>query len=466
MEGFDIAGLMGELSARLKPYDQAVKRYTRLPENGVGEDEIIGMLKDFSERENRAWREGKVSGAVYHGGEELTRFLEKVYALYSHANPLHPDIWPSLVKFESEVVAMCASIMKGGPGVRGSVTSGGTESILLAMKAYRDHYRAKKGVATPEVVLPKSAHAAFFKACEYFSMRPVVVGLDREFRADVEQVRKAITPNTAVIVGSAPCYPYGVVDPIEELSEVALEHGVGLHVDACLGGFVLPWAERLGYRTGKFDFTLPGVTSISMDTHKYGFAPKGTSVILYRSGELFQNQLFATAKWCGGIYFTPTMLGSRPAYPIAAAWAVMLLMGERGYMEAAKRILEVGGYIKRAVGEIEGLKVLGDPLWVIAISSDRFDPLKVFELMGSKGWALNGLIDPPAFHIAVTMRHTLPGVKERFIEDLKASAAEAAKGGPARGLAPVYGMASALPEEQAAFLLKNLVEWLYTVSQE
>lgn len=465
MDDVDVGGLMAELAARLKPYDRLMEPFRRLPEEGLAEDKIVAMLEGFSETENRAWREGRVSGAVYHGGEELGRLFEKVFRLYLQANPLHPDVWPSLVKFEAEIVAMCASIMNGGDTVRGSVTSGGTESILLAMKTYRDYYRAKKNITSPEIVLPTSAHAAFLKACDYFSIRPVLVGLDDGFRVDVEKVRKAITPNTVAIVGSAPCFPYGVVDPIEELSQVALEHDVGLHVDACLGGFVLPWAEKLGHYRGRFDFRLPGVTSISMDTHKYGFAPKGTSVLLYRTGELFQHQVFATGTWCGGIYFTPTIAGSRPAYPIVAAWAVMLLLGQKGYMEAAKRILETGRYIRRAAENIEGLRVLGDPLWVIAMSSEKYDPLKIFGLMGSRGWVLNGLSNPPAFHIAVTMRHTYPGVKEKFVEDLKACVAEAANsGGPAPGLAPIYGAAAALPEEQVRFFLKNIVEWLYTVS--
>ncbi len=196
------------------------------------------------------------------------------------------------------------------------------------MKTYRDYFRKKNGIDRPEVVLPVSAHAAFLKACDYFCIRPRFVGLDGDFRADVEKVKEAVNSNTVAIVGSAPpSFPHGAVDPIEDLSEVAMDHGIGMHVDACLGGFIMPWARELGYYSGRFDFELPGVTSISMDTHKYGFAPKGTSVVLYREPELFKEQLYATGKWQGGIYFTPTMAGSRPGYPIAAAWAVMRLMG-------------------------------------------------------------------------------------------------------------------------------------------
>lgn len=463
MDDFDINKMMGELSSKLKPYDKTGESFKKLPENGIAEDTLLGKLSSFENKEDEPWKEGMVSGAVYHGGEKLLKFLDKVYSIYSQSNPLHPDVWPSLTKFENEIVSMCANIMNGNESVRGAVSSGGTESILLAMKAYRDYYREKKNITKPEIILPSSAHAAFLKACDYFCMTPKIIELDENFKVNLEKVKEAITPNTVAIVGSAPSFPYGVIDPIEELSKIAAEHGIGMHVDACLGGFIIPWAEKLGYHTGKFDFSLPGVTSISMDTHKYGFAPKGTSVVLYRNSDLFQEQLYANGTWQGGIYFTPTMSGSRPGYPIVAAWAVMLSMGEKGYMESSKKILDTGKFIKKDLKEMDGIKILGDPLWVIAMSSDKYDPYKIFDTMGTKGWMLSGLANPPAFHFALTMRQTYPGVREKFIADLKASLTEVsnAKSSPS-GMAPVYGMTSALPEEQVKFFLKNIVEWLYS----
>lgn len=463
MDNFDISEMMSELGKRLKPYNDSEPSYRKLPESGFDMDNLLDFLRRFSESENRSWKNGKVSGAVYHGGDELLGFLDQVYHLYSQANPLHPDIWPSLTKFENEIVSMSSSIMNGDGSVRGAVTSGGTESILLAMKTYRDYYRSTKGITDPEIILPTSAHAAFLKACDYFCIKPVFVDLDENYVADTEKIRELITPNTIALVGSAPSFPYGTMDPIEEMSKIAQEYNVGMHVDACLGGFIIPWAEKLGFHTGRFDFSLPGVTSISMDTHKYGYGPKGTSVVLYRNSDLFQQQIYATGTWQGGIYFTPTIAGSRPGYPIVAAWAVMLLMGEKGYRESSKKILETGKFLKEKIAEINDLKILGNPLWVISMSSDTLDPYAVSDLMGKRGWMLSGLTNPPAFHIALTIRHTYPGVKEEFIRDLKESVTEAKFAGKSNGgMAPVYGMASALPEEQVRFFLKNIVEWLYS----
>lgn len=463
MPDIDIASLINELEKKLKPYKGNEFTFSKLPESGINGDEVLENLYNFASVENSGWKAGKVSGAVYHGEDHLLKFLDKVYSAYSQSNALHPDIWPSITKFENEIVSMAASIMNGPAGARGAVTSGGTESILLAMKTYRDYFRESKGITEPEIILPTSSHAAFLKACDYFCIKPVFVRLDKDFRANVEEVRSAVTKNTVAIVGSAPSFPYGVLDPIEEMSKIALESGIGMHVDACLGGFVIPWAEGLGYQTGRFDFRLPGVTSISMDTHKYGFGPKGTSVILYRNSELFQKQLYANGTWQGGIYFTPTMAGSRPGFPIVAAWAVMLTMGNSGYREAARKILDTGRYIKQKAGEIEGLKILGNPLWVIALSSDVVDPYTVSDVMAGKGWMLSGLSNPPAFHIALTMRHTHDGVRDKFIQDLK-EAVEKTRTSTSipSGMAPVYGMTSALPEEQARFFLKSIVEWLYS----
>ncbi len=463
MDDLDVTGMMNDLRRRLKPYDDPRRKISDMPENGMKKEDILGQLRKYAETENEPWKHGMVSGAVYHGGDELLDFLEKVYHIYSQSNPLHPDIWPSLTKMENEIVAMSSGIMNGGESVRGSVTSGGTESILLAMKTYRDYYRSVKGISEPEIILPTSAHAAFLKACDYFCMKPVFVELDHEFRVDVEKVREAVNHNTVAIVGSAPSFPYGIIDPIEELSRIAAEHNIGMHVDACLGGFVIPWAEKLGYHTGKFDFSLPGVTSISMDTHKYGFGPKGTSVLLYRNSDLFQQQIYANGTWQGGIYFTPTMAGSRPGYPIVAAWAVMMIMGRKGYMESSRKILETGKFIKEGIRKIPGISILGDPLWVIAMSSEKGGAYRIMDIMGKKGWMLSGLANPPAFHIALTMRQTYPGVREKFLEDLRSSVEEASMGSRSEaGMAPVYGMASALPEEQVSFFLKNIVEWLYS----
>ncbi|MCA9719429.1 MAG: aminotransferase class V-fold PLP-dependent enzyme, partial [Myxococcales bacterium] len=277
--------MMVELEAKMKPYADDYERHHRLPKAGLEREAIVREIESMHEREEARWRDGFVSGAVYHGDPEHIAFQHRIYALTSQSNPLHSDLWPSATKFEAEIVAMTANMLGAGlagahpkapPDIEreivGCVSSGGTESILLAMKAYRDQARADRRVTSPEIVAPSSAHAAFDKAARYFNIKLVKVPVGRDCKADVEATRAAITRNTICVVGSAPSFPHGVIDPIEALSEIARARGIGFHVDACLGGFVLPWAERLGYKVPAFDFRLPGVTSMSADTHKYGYA--------------------------------------------------------------------------------------------------------------------------------------------------------------------------------------------------
>ncbi|NTU81462.1 MAG: aminotransferase class V-fold PLP-dependent enzyme, partial [Chloroflexales bacterium] len=394
----------------------------------------------------------------------------RAYAISSQSNPLHVDLWPSATKYEAEIVAMTAAMLGGGEAgaapeaqVCGTVTSGGTESILLAVKAYRDYARERRGVRRPELVVPTSAHAAFDKAAQYFGVRLVRVPVGADFRADVAAARRAITRNTIALVGSAPSFPHGVIDPIEDLAELAGERRVGLHVDACLGGFVLPWARRLGYPVPRFDFGVPGVSSLSADTHKYGYAAKGTSVVLYRGRELRHYQYYTTTDWPGGLYFSPTLAGSRPGGLSAACWAAMVATGERGYLEATGRILETAAAIRRGIEAIPGLRVLGDPLWVIAFASPQLNIFQVLELMGRRGWSLNGLHRPPAIHLAVTLRHAQPGVAGRFLSDLREAVAEVrARPGEQGGMAPVYGLAASLPlKGLVGDLLRRYIDLLY-----
>ncbi|MFC2046098.1 aminotransferase class V-fold PLP-dependent enzyme [Chloroflexota bacterium] len=378
------------------------------------------------------------------------------------------DLWPSITKFEAEIVAMTATMLGADPTadeIVGTLSSGGTESILLAMKAYRDWARDSKRITNPEMIVPSTAHAAFDKAAQYFNIRQVRIPVDADFKADVAATRKAMTRNTAVIVGSAPWFPHGIVDPIEELSELARENEIGFHTDACLGGFVLPWAETLGYDVPAFDFRLPGVTSMSADTHKYGYAAKGTSVILYRSRELRRYQYYTAADWPGGLYFSPTFAGSRPGALSAACWAALLSIGEQGYLEATKRILETASSIRSGIEEIADLHVLGDPLWVIAFSSETLNIYQVMDYMSRKKWSLNGLHKPPCVHICITLRHTQPRVATRFITDLE-SAVEHVRANPdeERGMAPVYGMAASIPFRGAVHdMLDRYMDLLYNV---
>ena len=445
--------------------------YRRLPETGVDRDKIISDVAALAAAEHEEWRDGYTSGAVYHGDTEHIEFLNEVYALQSQSNPLHLDVWPSGMKFEAEVVAMTAGMLGGriaaqaGDEIVGTVTSGGTESIIMAMKAYRD----RAGISRPQMVLPDSAHVAFDKAAAYFGYDQIRVPVAGDFRADVGAMANAMTKRTVVVIGSAPGFPHGVIDPIPELSDMARERGAGFHTDACLGGFVLPWAERLGYDVPPFDFRLPGVTSMSADTHKYGYAAKGTSVVLYRGRELRRHQFYVATEWPGGLYYSPTLAGSRPGGLVAAAWASLVAMGEDGYEKASKAILETGTEIRAGVDAIDGLHVMGDPLWVVAFGSDEVDIFEVMARMADRGWSLNGLHHPPAVHIAITLRHTRPGVGQRFLADLDEAVEETREAGgeATTGAAPMYGMAATFPARAAVGeMITRYIDRIYEVEEE
>jgi len=460
-------GMMRTMQRSAKPYQQDFASYSELPNTGRARAEIIEEMEAFQTLEHARWKEGFVSGGVYHGDEEHINFLNRVYAIHSQSNPLHADLWPSATKFESEIVAMTAHMLGATPenDICGTVTSGGTESILLAMKSYRDWASDKKGIAAPEIIAPATAHVAFDKAAQYFDMKLIRIPVGADFRADVETTRRALTRSTAALVGSAPSFAHGVVDPIRELSELARQQGIGFHTDACLGGFLLPWAEKLGYPVPAFDFRLPGVTSMSADTHKYGYAAKGTSVVLYRGKALRHYQYYTATEWPGGLYLSPTLAGSRPGALSAACWAAMVATGVEGYLEATRRILETAAQIKKGIAELPEVRVLGNPLWIIAVASDTCDIYRVLDFMSRRHWNLNGLHKPPAVHLCVTLRHTQWGVARRFIDDLKA-AVEYVRTHPDEkgGMAPIYGLAATLPlRGMVSEMLKRYMDLLYEV---
>ncbi len=462
----EYAGLLDRIADQFRTH-VAVPTHMRIPPQGRPRADVLRDVEALRDSEERRWRKGYASGAVYHGDADHVAFLNAVYGLHSQANPLHPDLWPSAAKFEAEVVAMTAHLLGGdavADEVTGSVTSGGTESILLAMKAYRDRGRTRR-ITKPEMVVPTTAHAAFDKAAHLLGIRKVPVPVGADYRADVAATEEALSRNTVVVVGSAPSFPHGVIDPIEELAALAAARGIGFHTDACLGGFLLPWAERLGYDVPPFDFRIPGVTSLSADTHKYGYAPKGTSVILYRGRELRRFQYHTVTDWPGGLYPSPTLAGSRPGALSAACWAALVTIGEDGYLEAARLILETAATIRSGIDGIPGLRVLGDPLWVIAFASDGPDIYRVMEHMTMRGWSLNGLHHPPALHLAVTLPHTRPGVAERFLSDLRESVAEVEQQPHEEGtLAPVYGMAAGFPVRGVVDeMLERYLDRLYQV---
>lgn len=430
-----------------------IPTFTELPETGADETQILEWLKQQREREKPAWAQGRVSGTVYHGGDEHSRFLSQVYALHSQSNPLHADLFPSTVHFESEIVKMTARLLHGDPShpdpeqqVVGTVTSGGTESILLAMKTYRDWARTEKGITEPEIVAPETAHPAFDKAGHLFGIKIVRTPVRDDFRADVEAIHRAINRRTIALVASAGTFPHGMIDPIPQIAQLAHEYGLGMHVDGCLGGFILPFIEALGYPVTPFDFRVQGVTSISVDPHKYGYTPKGVSVILYRGRARRRYQYFTATDWPGGLYASPTLPGSRPGALSVGAWATLVRIGRQGYTDLARQIMETALTIRKGIETVPELRLMGEPLFLIAFTSGRLNIYQVWEQMAQRGWRLNALQKPPGIHLAVTVRHTQPGVAEHFLKDLHESV-EFVKANPKEEgkLVPIYGMANSLP---------------------
>ncbi len=413
----------------LHPYRDETQTYVRIPERGRDRADILAELRKIADIEDSKWEGGQISGSYYHGGKDHYAFLNQVFGLFSHVNLLQRDVCPSGTKFESEIIAMTASMLHAEAAaaldpkdqVAGAITSGGSESIMLPMLVYREQARTERGITAPEMVVPSSIHPAFSKGAHYFGIKLVRVPVGADFRADVAAMRAAITKNTIAIAGTAVNYPHGLIDPLSELSDLALEAGIGFHVDGCLGGFLLPWIEKLGYPVPPFDFRLPGVTSMSCDTHKWGYGLKGASVVLYRNKELRRHQYFSIADWAGGLYASPTMAGSRSGGITASTWAAMVTLGEEGYLDATRRIMTAADKIKAGARQIPEIKVAGDPLFCIAMMSDVVNIYHVNDYLADQGWRLNGTQLPPGFHMCVTLPQTQPGVAEKFVADLNAA---------------------------------------------
>ncbi len=438
-----------------------MSKSARLASQGLSHLEVLARMRDMR-TEDANWREGRTWSLVYNAGEDVRRVAAEAYTEFMSENGLSPLAFPSLRRFEAEVLAIAAELFHGDTAA-GTMTSGGTESILMAVKTARDFARAERGITEPELVLPASAHPAFQKAAHYFGLKPVNVPVAADFRADVAATRAAIGPRTALVVGSAPSYPHGVMDPIPELAALAQERGVLFHVDACLGGFLLPFARRLGHALVDFDFAVPGVTSLSADLHKYGYAAKGASVVLYRTPELRRHQFFTYAGWSGGLYVSPSMAGTRPGGAIAAAWAVLKYLGEEGYLRLAGQVLDTARALREGIAAVPGLRLIGEPsLSIFAFTSDTLDVYALGDVMEARGWKLDRQMSPPALHLMVTPAHAQ--VVKPFLEDLGACAASLARGEPAPdGSAALYGMLGSLPDRNEAegFLLQ-FMDGLYS----
>ena len=419
----------------------------QFPEQGASRTELTSRLREAMSRD-ADWRGGKIFSLVYFAGDDVAEVLKEAYTAAFYSNGLGPGAFKSLKKFESEAIAMTADLLQH-PDAAGNMTSGGTESILMAVKTARDWGRAERGVTQPRIVVPVTAHPAFDKAAHYLDVEIVRTPLREDLRADVEAMREAINDNTVLIAGSAPCYPFGVIDSIPEIAALAAERGICCHVDACLGAYLLPFVERLGRQVPPWDFRVDGVTSISADLHKYGYSARGASVILYRDRELRRHQFFATSDWPGGLYGSPTLAGSRPGGAIAAAWAVLNYLGVEGYTRLARIVMDATSALIDGINAVPELRVLGDPdMSVFAFTSDSLDIHSIAGALDEAGWHPDRQQLPPSLHCMITPAHK--ETVKPFLADLDKAVERARTQAPAEGgRAAVYGMLDKLPDRGA-----------------
>lgn len=425
-----------------------------LPKRSNSPEIVLKKVEHYRMFDTSNWQQGRISGAIYTNNlPKLNKLLVSVYEANMWSNPLHSDVFAGVRKMEAEIIRMVGSMYRAkSENLVGSVTSGGTESIIMACKAYRDYALKVKGIkGQPEIICPVTAHAAFEKGARMLGCKIIHVPTDaKTFKVDMKAMRKAITANTCMLVGSAPQFPQGIIDPISAIGKLGLTYKIPVHVDACLGGFLIPFMRHAAYELDEeFDFTVPGVTSISADTHKYGYAPKGTSVILYNDKKYIHQQYSIQTDWPGGIYASPTLPGSRPGALIATCWAAMMYHGHDGYVQATNDIIKTTRLIKKELSNVEGLKVLGDPLVsVLAFGSDRFDIYALNGRLKERGWNLNALQFPSAFHLCVTLMHCNHNIYTTFINDVKNISKQllAEPKSKATGAAAIYGMAQTIPD--------------------
>ncbi|NMB73496.1 MAG: aspartate aminotransferase family protein [Myxococcales bacterium] len=420
----------------------------RLPENGRPPEEVLAQMDRMAADDPR-WREGRTFSLVYHAGEAHNRFLHRAYEKFFSENGLNPTAFRSLKRFESEIVQISAALLGGDENTVGLLTAGGTESILLALKTYRDRFRHRLRLpGKPRVLVPASAHVAFEKAAEYFDLHLVRVPLAGDFRVDLGALRRRLLPGTALVVASAPCYPYGVIDDVAEIGELCKRRGIPLHVDACLGGFLLPFLHKLGEPIPPWDFRVPGVTSISADLHKYGYAAKGASVLLWRSMEYMRHQFFVSTDWCGGVFASAGILGTRPGGGYAAAWGALQVLGEKGYLELHGKALRAARRIMDGIRAIPGLEVLGAPpatIFAYRSTDPRVNIFAVGDRLAARGWHVDRQQRPSCLHAMITAAHE--AVAESFLTDLRA-AVEEVRARPElakEGEAAMYGLIAHVP---------------------
>jgi glutamate/tyrosine decarboxylase-like PLP-dependent enzyme len=389
----------------------------QLPEHGSSLDDVMERLRalqvnDADYHNARTW------ALIYNAGPEVDAVLQAAGSHTLLENALNPFVFPSLREMQRDVVAMVNDLLHGDGDTGGSMTSGGTESIFMGVKTARDRMRAERGIQKGRVIVPRTAHPAFGKAAHLLDLEFVQQPLGDDLRTHAETLPPLITDDTVLIVGSAPAYPFGMIDPIPEMARIAMERGIPFHVDACLGGLLLPFLERLGQEFTPWDFRVPGVTSISADVHKYGYGIKGASVILHRPKSNLRYQVFQYDAWPGGTYGTQAFLGTKPAAPIAAAWAVMQFLGEEGYLRLARQTVDAAERLRAGIEAIDGVRIFGEPdIGVYAIGSDTHDIFAIADVLNQRGWHFDRQEGPNAIHLMCSPRHAV--VMDEFLADLR-----------------------------------------------
>jgi len=389
-----------------------------LPAHGTDWDTLSAHMNEMAAGDVK-WRDGKTAVYVFNAGEDVAEVQKQAYTRFMSENGLGPMAFPSLKRMEDEIVQMALSLLQAPADGAGSVTSGGTDSITMAIKAARDYARASGKPATAghsNIVMPWSGHPAFDKAAMMMDIELRRVPCTDGFLADPQAMADAIDDNTIMLVGSAPCFPYGLIDPIAALGRVAEAHAVWLHVDACVGGFFAPFARMNGAALPEFDFAVPQVHSMSADLHKYGYCAKGASTVLFRSAALKEHMGFDTNDWPGGRMITPTLAGTRPGGAIAAAWAVMNYLGIDGYREKQGLVVAAREKIEAGVRDL-GFDIIGAPqLGLLGYSHPERDMFAIWGKLFERGWFTSVVTRPKGIHLMLSPKHA--EVADTYLEDV------------------------------------------------
>ena len=379
-----------------------------MPSNGWSADDVFAGLEAMRTRDVR-WREGRAFSLAYHAGSEALAVAEEAYRRFSGENALSTDAFPSLKQIQAEVVAMAGVWLGATPSSAGFMTSGGTESILMAVKAARDRLLAERQIRQPNMVMPTSAHAAFAKAGAYFGVEVRRVAVGSDWRADVAAMQSRVDKNTVLIVGSAPQYPQGVVDDIVGIAKVATDAQINCHVDACMGGVTLAYLQRLGVNIAPWNLQVPGVSSISVDLHKFGYTSKGASVIIYASKHLRSFQGFVTDDWLGGVYGSSGVLGTKSGGSMASAWAVMHFLGDDGYLRLTRQAREATLQLATFIRNTPELVLRAEPdstlLCFGAQDPSALNAFAVADELSKRGWYVDRQTPPDSLHCTVNAIH-------------------------------------------------------------